>query len=274
MTERRSAGAFFGTRPAGSPGLGIFLNAGHPSPAAMPELLLMLDDRRVDCVELAVPFPDSPTDGPLIRRSADLALTQGVDLDTVLALIAEVAPRLTHTRIVLLADWGHTVRAVGAEAFARSAAAAGADAALLHGLPPRVRAEHRTAAAAAGLPLVTTCYHEVSSPATMVAAAEQADAFVYLVAQYGRSGGGARRGDLPLAASVAALRAAGPAPIAVGFGITSAADVVHVYDQGADAALVGSAGIAVLESARQRRTDGVAALARFVADLRPSLLPA
>jgi tryptophan synthase alpha chain len=57
------------------------------------------------------------------------------------------------------------------------------------------------------------------------------------------------------------------APIAVGFGVTTAADVEAVGDAGADAAIVGSACVACLERALAAESDPVPALGRFVDEL-------
>ena len=269
---------FFADRRAGALGLGIFLNAGDPPPAALAEIVQMLDEVGVDCLELAVPFPDSPTDGEVIRRSASRALARGADLDSTLDFVAEIIPRLRHLRVAVLADWSHSVRRRGLEAFTTAVRDSGADAALLHGVPPRVRPDYHAAAASVGLPVITTCYHATSGADTIVAAAEQATAFVYLVSRYGRSGRdtrGATPGpahpdlaDADLAGTVAALRRAGPRPIAVGFGISTAADVRRIAAAGADAALVGSAAVALIEHSQHTGADVVAELSRFVTDLR------
>lgn len=263
-------GVWFPHPASGRPGLAVFLNAGDPSLRALAELTTMLDEQRVDVLELAVPFPDSPTDGPVIRRSADRALANGVDLDATLSFVAEVRPRLRHLKIVLLADWSYTVRGISLPDFAATVRASGADAALLHGVPPRLRAAYYTGAAEAGLPVVTTCYHQTSTPETLREATREATAFVYLVARYGRSGVG--RPDAPtpvLAPTIAALRAAGPHPVAVGFGVRSADDLRRIHREGADAAVVGSAGVARIEASLTTGADVVADLARFICDLHP-----
>ena len=59
----------FADRPEGRPGLALFLNAGDPPFDVFRELVLRLDAHRVDCLELAVPFPNSPSDGPVISSS-------------------------------------------------------------------------------------------------------------------------------------------------------------------------------------------------------------
>src|SRR5690348_14343613 len=100
--------AFFGERAPGRPGLALFLNCGDPPLETFRELVLMLDESKVDCLELAIPFPNSPSDGPVIRESASRALERGVDREAVLDFVQSVRPELSHMKIALLADWSYS----------------------------------------------------------------------------------------------------------------------------------------------------------------------
>ena len=93
---------FFAQRPQGRPGLALFLNAGDPPLDVFADLVRMLDQARVDCLELAIPFPNSASDGPVIRESATRALEDGIDRDAVLGFVREVRPQLSHLKIALL----------------------------------------------------------------------------------------------------------------------------------------------------------------------------
>lgn len=258
---------FFAHRPDGEPGLALFLNAGDPPLAALPEVLGMLDESGVDCVELAVPFPHSFTDGPVVRRSADRALSAGAGLADVLACVTEVGPRLGHLRIALLADWSHTVRPVGLAELLRRVADSPVDALLVHGLPATRRAGYYRAAAGAGVPVVTTCYPG-SAPEIRVESARNASAYLYLVSHYGRSGQTPPGRLAELGGVIAALRRDMSGPIAVGFGVRDRADVETLGRIGADAAVVGSATVSTVERALAEGRDVTTELARFVSGLR------
>jgi tryptophan synthase alpha chain len=249
------------------PGLALFLNAGDPPLPVLADVVAMLDEEGVDCLELAVPFPDSVTDGPVVRRSAERALAGGADLDRVLAFVARTRPSLRRLRIALLADWSHTLKRRPLAATVADVAAAGDDGLLAHGLPPRLRDDYRHAAREAGLPVVTTCYHGVSPPEVLADAAANASAYLYLVAQYGRSGTAPAGGYTGLAGTVTRLRAATAAPIAVGFGVRTRADVLAVRDCGADAAVVGSAVVAQVEDALANGVDVVQRLRDLVTSI-------
>ncbi len=255
-------------RESGEYGLALFLNAGDPPLPVLAELVSMLDERGVDCLELAVPFPDSVTDGPTIRRSARRALDAGgVELADVLDFVARVRPRLRRMRIALLADWSYSIKPRPLHSVVGDIAESGVDGLLLHALPPVLRADYHAAAADAALPIVTTCYHGVSSQRVMDEAAANASAYLYLVAHYGKSGTTSTSGGPELATTIAALRARTSAPIAVGFGVRTRADAKAVAANGADAVIVGSAGVARVESALSTGRDVIADFADFVSSI-------
>ena len=258
---------FFASPPAGEPGLAVFLNAGDPPLPVLAEVIAMLDESGVDCLELAVPFPASFTDGPTVRRSAKRALALGTDLADVLALVERVRPTLRHLRIALIADWSHTVRPIRLAEFLRRTHAAGVDGLLLHGLPATQRAHYYELAHATQVPVVTTCYPD-SDPAVLAESATNATAYLYLVAHYGRSGTPSANGFPQVRPVIPVLRANTTGPIAVGFGVRGRAEIEALRDLGADAVIIGSAAVARVEKAGADNRDVLAELAGFVAELR------
>jgi tryptophan synthase alpha chain len=253
---------FFASDGGAGIGLVVFLNAGDPPLPELEQIVLMLDAARVDCLELAVPFPNSPTDGPVIRRSAQRALSAGVDADAVLAFVERIRPRLTHLKIALLADWSHTVKKVSLEGFVQRVHEGGADALLIHGLPPRVRPRYYEIAERAGLPVVTTCY-ATSPPAVLDEAGRHGSAYVYLAAQYAKTGSSAPD-YRSLAPVLDALHERTQTPIAVGFGVKDASHVEALREVGADAAIIGSACVACVERAGAEGRDPVDEIAGFL----------
>ncbi|WNF28376.1 tryptophan synthase subunit alpha [Streptomyces sp. C11-1] len=250
------------------PGLAVFLNAGDPPFDVLDDVADMLDEHEVDVLELGVPFPDSISDGPVIRRSADRALAAGTDLKDALAFVERSRSRHRHLRVVVLADWAHTVRPRSMAQVITAVAASGAAGVLLHGAPPRVRPDFYDRAGAAGLPVVTTCY-ATSAPGIVAEAAAHASAYVYLVTHYGTSGSGPAPDQGALRAPIDALRTLTDVPVAAGFGVRTAADVERVHAAGADAAVVGSPVVACAEAALVAGRDVAADLGALVTGLRP-----
>jgi tryptophan synthase alpha chain len=251
-----AASSFFAERRPGEPGLALFLNAGDPPLPILRELVLLLDACRVDCLELAVPFPNSASDGEVIRQSASRALEDGVDRDAVLEFVQEVRPHLDHLKIALLADWSHSIRAMPLREFLERVQAAGADGLLVHGLPPRLRQQYYEAAPLVGQPIVTTCYAN-SQPEVVSEAAAHGSAYIYLVAHYGRSGNVGPPDHSTLVPVLEAMREHTDVPIAVGFGVKNRAHIEGLGAVGADAAIVGSTCVARVANARAEGRDVV-----------------
>lgn len=246
-----SAGAgFFADRAPGRPGLALFLNAGDPPLETFRELVLMLDANRVDCLELAVPFPNSASDGPVIRESAARALADGIDTDAVLGFVERVRPELSHLKIALLADWSYSIKRTPMPEFLERVRVSGADGLLVHGLPPRLRPGYYEAAEIVGLPIVTTCYSS-SEPEVLDEAADHGSAYIYLVAQYGRSGTVGPPDHSVLVPVLERLRRRARVPVAVGFGVKNRSHIEGLGEVGADAAIVGSTCVARVAAARE-----------------------
>lgn len=269
MSPTGTRSDFFSAPPPGEPGLAIFLNAGDPPLDVLPDLVHMLDDCRVDCLELAVPFPDSPTDGPVIQRSAQRALQHGIELNNVLEFISGTRPGLKHLKIVLLADWSYTVKSFGLPGFVGRVRDAGSDALLVHGLPPRLRASYYEVAHQLAQPIVTTCYAN-STDDVLREAGRHASAYLYLVSRYGRTGTRAATDHSALSTTLSFLRTVTVARIAVGFGVATRAHIETMRTVGTDAVIVGSAGVLRVESALAHNRNVVEVFHEFLGDLRPS----
>jgi tryptophan synthase alpha chain len=261
-----SATRFFADARPGRPGLALFLNAGDPPLDTFRDLVLMLDEARVDCLELAIPFPNSASDGPVIRASASRALEDGIDRDAVLDFVHRVRPGLKHLKIALLADWSYSIKGTPMREFLERVQTAGADGLLVHGLPPRLKPEYYEAADQVGLPIVTTCY-ATSHEDVLTEAAEHGSAYIYLVAAYGRSGTVGPPDHSALVPVMETLRRQTDIPVAVGFGVKNKSHIDGLAEVGADAAIVGSTCVARVTEARNGGRDVVEDFRGLLADL-------
>src|SRR5947209_4348735 len=253
---RAGASGFFADRQPGRPGLALFLNAGDPPLDTFRELVLMLDEAKVDCLELTIPFPNSASEGPVIRASASRALEDGIDRDAVLEFVHRVRPELRHLKIALLADWSYSIKRTPMNEFLDRVRASGADGLLVHGLPPRLKPEYYDAASSVDLPIVTTCY-ATSDEAVLNEAAEHGSAYIYLVAAYGRSGTVGPPDHSTLVPVMETLRAQTEVPVAIGFGVKDKSHIEGLGEVGADAAIVGSTCVARVTAAREAGRDVV-----------------
>ncbi len=187
-------------------------------------------------MELGIPFSDPIADGPAIQGAAHRALAAGVTPGDVLGIAGEVAASGTP---VVLMTYYNPIFVRGEEEFCRGAAARGVSGLIVPDLPLEEAGGLREACDVHGLDLIF-----LVAPATGDARARRIAAassgFLYLVSRFGVTG---VREELArdLGGLVARMKAAaGGLPLAVGFGISSAAQVREVRALGADATIVGS----------------------------------
>ena len=108
-----------------------------------PELAEAAVEGGADIVELGFPFSDPLADGPVIRRAAERALTQGMRTGPCLEGLAEARARLPETPLVPM-TYSSLLEAYGWDRFAADARAAGATSMIVADLPAGERPElHR-----------------------------------------------------------------------------------------------------------------------------------
>ena len=231
-------------RADGRLGLIAYLTVGYPDVESTLRLVPALAAGGADMVELGVPFSDPLADGATIQRASHHALGQGVTM----AVCLDVVRRLRQGGLpipLLLMGYYNPILAYGVEGFARDAADAGADGLIVVDLPPEEAAavQSRLRRPRAGLDLSPGPHLERERIALVAA---QASGFLYCVSVAGVTG--ARRDLSPeLAEFLARVRRHTSLPLAVGFGISRAEHVQAVARLGADAAVIGSAIIDLID---------------------------
>jgi len=243
---------------AGRAALIPYLTAGFPTPALSLEALRRVAAAGADFVEVGVPFSDPLADGPTIQRSIQTALDQGMTLPGVLDLIRRAALEVP----VIIMTYLNPVMAFGLERFVREAAAAGASGLLLTDLPAGADQTVESLVAASPLALIRLIA-PTTTPERLARAVQGATGFLYLISRLGVTG---VRDQVPadLPGHVARVRAASPLPLAVGFGIGTAAQA-RAAARLADGVVVGSAIIDALGAAGT--SGGPGAAERLVREL-------
>lgn len=240
-----------------------FIVAGDPDLATSKELIKELGLRGADIIELGVPFSDPVADGVTIQAAAERALRNPVTIGAILAIVAEARDEGLETPLILF-SYFNPILQFGLERFADDARDAGIDGLLVTDLVPEESAEFRATLDRRGLSLIMLAA-PTSSDERLKKICAAASGFVYAVSRAGVTGArDATSGDAE--ALVGRLRRFTDLPIAVGFGISTAAQVAETWRY-ADAAVVGSAIVA--EIGRESETDTVERVGRFVSELIP-----
>jgi tryptophan synthase alpha chain len=265
--QSRLSLCFRNLRERGAKGLVVYLTAGDPSLDATGELLVALERGGADVIELGVPFSDPLADGPVIQRASERALRAG----TTLRRILDCLPRWRESLQVplVLFTYFNPVLQFGLDRFAREAARAGADGALIVDLTPEEADAYLGVMRAQHLDTIFLAA-PTSTEARLALAARSSSGFLYLISRTGVTG---ERRELAASARTLIERArrVTSLPLAVGFGIAKHEQVREAQAL-ADAAVVGSAVVHAIEE--RYPSAGAAAVEQFVRALKEGPNPA
>jgi len=257
----RIASRFRDLRTRNAKGLIVYLTAGDPDLDATGELLPALERAGADLIELGVPFSDPLADGPVIQRASERALRSGTTLRKILERFPQW--RQSVQAPIILFSYFNPILQYGLESFAADAAKAGVDGALVVDLSPE---EADTYVAAMREQRLDTVFlaSPTSTDARLERAAQLSTGFLYLISRTGVTG---ERSEMAASVRPLAERAARVTrlPLAIGFGISTAAQVRAIQEH-ADAAVVGSAVVHAIEKSYSQ--GGPAAIEEFVRELK------
>ncbi len=242
-----------------------FIVAGDPDMETTRRLVLELEARGADLIELGVPFSDPMADGPANQRAIARGLASGATLAGILSMVSDLRKE-TEIPLILYGYFNPCLH-YGCERLCRDGAVAGIDAILVVDLPPEESAELLKPARANVLDVI-----HLLAPTTPLERsrriARSASGFLYYVSVTGVTGArGAVGGDVE--ARVRELRSVTDLPIAVGFGISTPDQAAQV-GAFADAIAVGSAISTVIEQ-HAASGDVVDAVGKMVGAMKDAM---
>ena len=239
-----------------------YLCAGDPDFDTSLAACLAVVGAGADVLELGVPFSDPLADGLTNQLAAQRALESGITSARVIDLVRAIR-KVSEVPIVFYTYY-NLVFSNGVENYVKKAAGAGVDGLLILDLPPEEAGE--AAAACRRNSVDTVCIVAPTTPdyrLEKIAAA--ATGFIYYVSREGVTGvRDTLAGGIPEA--VARIKARTALPVAVGFGISTRAQVTQVAAY-ADGVVVGSALVNLIRDGLGARAQIAPSLSRKVSEL-------
>jgi tryptophan synthase alpha chain len=262
MTARLTA-RFAACAAQGRAALVTFVTAGDPDHATATAILDALPGAGSDIIELGVPFTDPMADGIPIQLAGQRALKGGQTLRKTLAMVKAFRAKDAETPIVLMGYY-NPIYVYGVDAFLRDALEAGVDGLIMVDLPPEEDDELCLPALKAGLSFI-----RLATPTTddkrLPKVLHNTSGFVYYVSMTGITGGVIASYDA-VGDAVARIKAHTALPVAVGFGVKTAADAAAIA-RGADGVVVGSALVERVRQSLDADGKATAATVKAVTDL-------
>jgi tryptophan synthase alpha chain len=251
----------------GRAALVTFLTAGDPDSDTSLAILKALPQAGADVIELGMPFTDPMADGPAIQASSQRALKAGQTLKKTLAMVRAFRKGDAETPVVLM-GYFNPIYVHGVAKFLADAKAAGVDGLIVVDLPPEEDDELCVPALKAGLNFI-----RLATPTTgdkrLATVLANTSGFVYYVSITGITGT-ATPDTGKVADAVARIKRRTELPVAVGFGVKTAAHA-RALAMGADGVVVGSALIDALKGSLDRNGKATRKTVKAVTDLVASL---
>jgi tryptophan synthase alpha chain len=222
-----------------------YITAGDPNLEVTSKIAEALIRGGVDILELGLPFSDPIADGPTIQAASLRAINSGITPMKVLEIAKQI--RRKNDIPLVIMSYYNPVLQNGLEKFLSKAKVNGVDGFIVPDLPVEEASDYRGAAGKVGLDTIF-----LASPATskerLEKIIEASSGFLYLVSRFGVTGAQTSVADSTVQMIKRVKQTTvGRIPLALGFGISKPEHVKTVIAAGAEAAIVGSAFINIIE---------------------------
>jgi len=117
----------------GKKALSIFLTAGYPNKESFVDLVNKVYDAGADMIELGIPFSDPLADGPVIQKSSETAMANGVNLKYVLDIAKVIKKK--NDKPLLLMGYANPIVRYGKDKFIKDAKECGVDGLIIPDVP-------------------------------------------------------------------------------------------------------------------------------------------
>lgn len=229
-----------------------YIMVGFPNERATMSAIKGLIKGGTDIIELGFPFSDPLADGPVIQNASTVSLEKGTKINNFFSLVKKIR-KLTDLPLVLM-TYTNILYARGYPKFISEAKKAGIDGFIL----PDMSIEESKGYLKAAKGKTDTIF--LVSPNTnkkrIRKIAKSTSGFLYLVAVYGTTGikTGIKSYTIKAIKDVKKQTKA-KIPVGVGFGVSTPADVKKFITVGADAVIVGSAFLKLIEKTPQNKLE-------------------
>ncbi|MBI3253577.1 MAG: tryptophan synthase subunit alpha [Nitrosopumilales archaeon] len=241
-----------------------YLMTGYPNEKDTVSAIRGLIQGGVDIIELGFPFSDPLADGPTIQNASTISLNKGTKLEKFFKILKQIR---SETKIPLvLMTYTNILYSYGYDKFLSKAKRLGLDGIILPDMSIEESSEYLKAARKNHIDTIFLVSPNTSKD-RIKRITKVTTGFLYLVSMYGTTG---MRGKIQKYTINAVKNTkkivSGKIPVGVGFGVSSASDVKRFVSLGADAVIVGSAFLRLIENTQSNKIES--RLASFTRQLK------
>jgi tryptophan synthase alpha chain len=250
LQNNRIERKFYQLKARKQKGLICYIMGGYPNPVDCEKIISAIVEGGADIIEIGIPFSDPIADGPVIQEAAFKALQKGVTPQICLNLIKNTRKRYPELPIVIM-TYSNILQKNGFKKFMQMAKDAGTDGFILPDMTideSERYLEYSKNLELASIFLVAPNTSNLRIKNTLAVST----GFVYVVSIYGTTGMRNSFNKYTLTA-IKNIKKLGPKKnISVGFGISTPKHVQLMSNCGADAVIVGSAIVKMIDSNEER----------------------
>ena len=236
---------FENLRNRGKGGLVAYVTAGDPNPDQTLAIAEALIQGGADILELGLPFSDPIADGPTIQAASMRALSAGTTPKTVLEMVQKI--KSSHSLPVVIMTYYNPVFRMGLNRFFSLAKSCQVDGLIVPDLPIEEATDYCEIAKANGIDTIFLAAPS-TSPERLHRIVSCSSGFLYLVSHFGVTGERDQIEDstIRLIKHVVSYTTQ-KIPLAVGFGVSKPDQARSIINAGANAVVVGSAFVNVIQ---------------------------
>lgn len=217
-----------------------FLTAGDPTADCTVNYILEMERAGADLIEIGIPFSDPTAEGVVIQDANIRALQGGMTTDGVFEIVRRVREK-SQIQLAFM-TYANPVFHYGCERFFARCEELGVSGIIVPDMPYEEKQEMEEAADAHNVAVVSMIAPTSQERIQMIA--REAKGFIYVVSSMGVTG---VRSEIntDLEAMVKNIREVTDVPCAIGFGISTPEQALHMA-QVSDGAIVGSAIVRII----------------------------
>lgn len=239
--------------------LSIYFTAGYPQPEDTVEILKELQKSGVDMVEIGLPFSDPLADGPVIQRSSEAALKNGMTTNKLFAQLANIRESIEIPLLIM--GYFNPILQYGVEKFCRKCSEIGIDGLIVPDLPlEEYELQYKQIFQQYDL-LPVFLITPQTSEARIKEIDNASDGFIYMVSTAAVTGGTKGFGDEQKEYFTRVSKMGLKNPLIVGFGIKDEKTFEQATEE-TNGAIIGSAFI------KQLSNSGTSGIGDFITSIR------
>lgn len=237
-------------------GLICYVMGGYPNPTSSKKIITSLIEGGADIIEIGIPFSDPIADGPIIQEASFRALQNGITPDICLNLIRKIRKKYPLLPILIM-TYSNILQKRGFKDFMESAKDAGTDGFIIPDMTIEESKDYLYYSKKLGLASVFLVAPNTSD-FRIKKTLEVSTGFVYLVSVFGTTGMRNSFNNYTLTAIKKIKKlSSNNNNISVGFGISTPNHVKLMSNIGADAVIVGSAIIQMVNRYKDNNIDNL-----------------